>query len=209
MKRETRIGLGVGLLFILGFGLILSEMANKTDPPAEAAPSNDTSENVASSRHVRQVDRPRGRIGGAIPPTQTRRDAVTQNNRPQQLRQQRDRSAEGANVILTATASRGEQERARQADREARQARYREMDAQQLQAYVQRSATPARPPRPATQTYVVQSGDTLTGIARRFMGDGSWPTVEKLYQMNRNVLSDPDMLSVGMRLTVPQPVRNN
>lgn len=201
MKRETRIGLGVGLLFILGFGLILSEMANKTDPPTEPTASNDTSENVANSRHVRQIDRPRGRIGGAIPPAQRRQAAVAQNNWPQ-LRQQRDRSAEGANVILTATASRLEQERARQADRE-RQARYREMNAQQLQAYVQRSATPPAPPSPATQTYVVQSGDTLTSIARRFMGDGSWPTVEKLYQMNRNVLSNPDMLSVGMTLTVP------
>ena len=82
---------------------------------------------------------------------------------------------------------------------------FREMNARQLEDYISRSAATA-----SRQTYVVRTGDTLTSIARRFMGDGGSRAVERLFQMNRGVLSDPDRLQVGMRLTVPvRPGRNN
>ncbi len=200
MRRETRIGLGVGLLFILGFGLILSEMTNKSNsPPAENNSGDNDAELTATSRHVRSADRSQMRIGNAVePPPSHRRSAP-----------QRDRRVEAANVMLAATAERDERSSA-QADstgrgQGVRRSSFHEMDAQQLAAHLQRTAT-----APTTQVYVVRSGDTLTGIARRFMGDGSWATVEKLYQMNRSTLSDPDRLAVGMRLIVPtRPGRNN
>jgi len=207
MKRETRIGLGVGLLLILGFGLILSEITNSDSPPQSNSDNSD-SEYVARSQHVRPAGRPQMRIGEAVtPPPSYRREVRQQATQPAQAQpaqaqQQRDRRAEAANVMLAATEptrpARLVQTDPPAAGQDPPGPQFTEMNAPQLQAYVRHTAG-----APATQTYVVQSGDTLTDIARRFMGDGSWATVQKLYEMNRGTLSDPDQLDVGMRLVVP------
>lgn len=57
-------------------------------------------------------------------------------------------------------------------------------------------ATPT--PTPAPQTYTVQAGDTLLGIAERF-----GITVEDL--QSRNELTDPNNIFVGQQLQLPQP----
>ena len=60
------------------------------------------------------------------------------------------------------------------------------------------TATPIpRPtPTPTATVYVVQSGDTLSGIAARFN-----VTVDDLVQANRIV--NPDALQVGQEITIP------
>jgi nucleoid-associated protein YgaU len=51
------------------------------------------------------------------------------------------------------------------------------------------------------QTHVVQKGDTLFGLARKFYGDEArW---KDIWEANRARLSDPDKLSVGMKLIIP------
>ena len=57
-------------------------------------------------------------------------------------------------------------------------------------------ATPT--PTPAPQTYTVQAGDTLLGIAERF-----GITVEDL--QSKNELADPNNIFVGQKLQLPQP----
>jgi LysM domain len=52
------------------------------------------------------------------------------------------------------------------------------------------------------QVYRVQAGDTLSGLAGRFLG--STRRYLELYEANRDVLSSPDDLQVGMRLKVPE-----
>jgi len=50
--------------------------------------------------------------------------------------------------------------------------------------------------------YVVQPGDTLSGIARRFLGSaGRWI---EIYKLNRHILSDPNYLRPGMELRLPE-----
>ncbi len=50
--------------------------------------------------------------------------------------------------------------------------------------------------------YVVQPGDTLSGIARRFLSDaGRWI---EIYKLNRHILTDPNYLRPGMELRLPQ-----
>ncbi len=50
------------------------------------------------------------------------------------------------------------------------------------------------------EEYVVQSGDTLSGIAERFLGSaGQWKQIA-----DANGLQNPDMISVGQRLQIPQ-----
>jgi nucleoid-associated protein YgaU len=54
---------------------------------------------------------------------------------------------------------------------------------------------------PYTQTYVVQSGDTLSKIAQKYYGDASLYT--RIFQANRDVLSDPNKISPGQKLRIP------
>lgn len=65
-------------------------------------------------------------------------------------------------------------------------------------------AVPAAPkPAPKAQrTYTVRSGDSLSAIARRELGnEGRW---RELYAMNKGVIgSNPDMIHPGMKLTLP------
>jgi nucleoid-associated protein YgaU len=51
------------------------------------------------------------------------------------------------------------------------------------------------------QWYSVQKGDTLASIAKRFYGNAeAW---RNIYQANRQTLSAPDQLKIGMRLRLP------
>jgi len=51
--------------------------------------------------------------------------------------------------------------------------------------------------------YTVQSGDTLSKIAKRFLGDANkYPAI---FEANRDQLSDPDKIGVGQKLKLPWP----
>jgi LysM repeat protein len=55
--------------------------------------------------------------------------------------------------------------------------------------------------QPATRTYTVRSGDTLSSIAQRFYGnsaDWAW-----LYHVNSSVVHDPNSIYVGEVLKIP------
>lgn len=60
----------------------------------------------------------------------------------------------------------------------------------------------ANPPKPAKQSYVIKSGDTLWGIAQRFLGNGSkWPSI---YNINKPPLGgNPNLIYPGQRITIP------
>jgi 2',3'-cyclic-nucleotide 2'-phosphodiesterase/3'-nucleotidase len=62
--------------------------------------------------------------------------------------------------------------------------------------------TPAeKPQQPAGKTYTVQPGDCLWSIAQELYGTGrQWGV---LYEANRTILSNPEMIYVGQVLTVP------
>jgi len=78
---------------------------------------------------------------------------------------------------------------------------YREMDLSQLQRAL--SATGGG--RAATETqHVVREGDSLSRIAGRYLGDSSRTSVMKIFNANRDKLSSPDELQIGMRLTIPR-----
>lgn len=53
----------------------------------------------------------------------------------------------------------------------------------------------------AGRTYTVQAGDTLSGIAKEHLGDASKYT--KIFEANRDVLSDPDKIKPGQVLKIP------
>lgn len=61
---------------------------------------------------------------------------------------------------------------------------------------------PQRPAEvPATKTYTVQKGDCLTLIAKRQLGNGTrW---REIYDLNRDKISNPNMIQIGWVLTLP------
>jgi len=57
-------------------------------------------------------------------------------------------------------------------------------------------------PSMAGRTYVVVSGDSLSRIAKREYGDAQkWP---KIYEANRNIIKDPDLIYPGQELRIPE-----
>jgi nucleoid-associated protein YgaU len=62
-------------------------------------------------------------------------------------------------------------------------------------------ARPSGSSGPAPQSYTVQSGDTLSKIAQQFYGDAS--AYMTIFEANRDVLEDPDMIRVGQVLKIP------
>lgn len=54
---------------------------------------------------------------------------------------------------------------------------------------------------PESTFYVVESGDTLSKIAKRFYGDAS--LYSKIFESNQPLLSDPDKIYIGQTLRIP------
>jgi nucleoid-associated protein YgaU len=52
------------------------------------------------------------------------------------------------------------------------------------------------------RSYTVKSGDTLSKISQQFYGDASQYT--KIYQANRDQLSDPNKIQPGQQLVIPE-----
>jgi nucleoid-associated protein YgaU len=60
----------------------------------------------------------------------------------------------------------------------------------------------ARGSQPWT-TYTVQSGDTLSGISKKFLGNAN--DYMDIFNANRDQLTDPDKIKPGQVLKIPEP----
>ena len=69
----------------------------------------------------------------------------------------------------------------------------------------QQSAPAAQPAPAPTVSYTVQSGDTLSAIAKKFLGNAN--DYMDIFNANRDQLTDPDMIKPGQVLKIPQHVR--
>jgi nucleoid-associated protein YgaU len=57
------------------------------------------------------------------------------------------------------------------------------------------------PPAAETKTYTVQPGDTLSKIAKQFYGNAN--SYMKIFEANKDQLSDPNKIQVGQVLKIP------
>ena len=54
----------------------------------------------------------------------------------------------------------------------------------------------------SSRSYTVQEGDTLSKIAKHHYGDaGKW---RKIYEANRDLIKDPDLIYPGQTFTIPE-----
>ena len=73
---------------------------------------------------------------------------------------------------------------------------------------VQGAAAPSTLPGPGgqaagvLQVYEVKPGDTLGAIAQRFYGKAS--LYPKIFEANRDILTNPDLIKVGQKLKIPK-----
>lgn len=57
------------------------------------------------------------------------------------------------------------------------------------------------PAEPKEEYYVIERGDTLSHIAKRYYGNANkWP---RLFEANREVIQDPDKIFPGQKIRVP------
>ena len=54
----------------------------------------------------------------------------------------------------------------------------------------------------AEQTHTVQAGETLSAIAKRYLGDAN--AYMEIFNANRDQLKDPDLIKPGQVLKIPQ-----
>jgi len=61
--------------------------------------------------------------------------------------------------------------------------------------------SPTTQPSSTTRTYVVEKGDSLSKIAKREYGDANkW---RQIYEANRDIIKDPDLIYPGQTLRLP------
>jgi nucleoid-associated protein YgaU len=65
----------------------------------------------------------------------------------------------------------------------------------------QAPAKAAAAPAASEATYTVQSGDTLSAIAKKFLGNAN--EYMEIFNANRDQLSDPDKIKPGQVLKIP------
>jgi nucleoid-associated protein YgaU len=54
----------------------------------------------------------------------------------------------------------------------------------------------------APRVYVVQAGDSLSKIAKKFYGDAnSW---RRIFEANKDVVKNPDLIQPGWKLRIPE-----
>jgi nucleoid-associated protein YgaU len=62
-------------------------------------------------------------------------------------------------------------------------------------------AAPSAPASPSSKTYTVKAGDTLSRIAKEHLGDAA--DYMKIFNLNKDQLSNPDMIQPGQVLRLP------
>ena len=71
-------------------------------------------------------------------------------------------------------------------------------------AEAQPEATAVQPEEEADEKveyYIIESGDTLSKIAKRYYGDAmQYP---RIFEANREVIQDPDRIFVGQKIMIP------
>jgi len=63
------------------------------------------------------------------------------------------------------------------------------------------SMAPPKPTAPEAKTYTVQPGDSLSKISKQFYGNAN--SYMKIFEANKDKLSDPNKIQVGQVLKIP------
>jgi len=184
MTRETRIGLLVGLGFIIMFGLVLSELTGTAPPPRPA--EDVTADDAGPYAYTALADPGPGGSESATDLAARRPEAPDRADRdPAVVRSETRRPTEPDRRLGTVTVSLTGSERPAPAPTGRR--------------------APRGPRTPTTgwRKYTVVSNDSLIKIARKVYGRGREMAYKRIYQANRDVLPNERTISPGQVLKIP------
>lgn len=182
MTRQTRIGLLVGLAFIILFGLVLGELTGTADP----APAPEATEDAASYAHARRIEEiylPEEPISIAVP-WATDAGATEAENIGE--------------TVLAAGPSETPSSPVREASGRAT-GRADSLPESARQVPTHSVTAGAR----TVRTYTVRPNDSLIRIARVVYGANRWREYKRIYRANRDKLQDESTVQVGMVLVIP------
>jgi nucleoid-associated protein YgaU len=60
----------------------------------------------------------------------------------------------------------------------------------------------APPPTETAEYHVIAKGETLSALAKRYYGDGN--AYPRIFEANREVIKDPDLIFVGQKIRIPK-----
>ena len=63
-------------------------------------------------------------------------------------------------------------------------------------------ALPVPPVAEAEQIHVVVAGDTLSALAKKYYGKAGMSM--KIFETNRDILNNPDLIRIGQKLRIPK-----
>ena len=214
MNKETKVGLLVGLSFIVLFGVILSNHAPEIVSPPERPMLAPTQPRGTADQVIRQI----GTTTAPPPePVDVIADATLQH--PQATPAKTDdrpagtdsRSADTAvadatpaarNATALADATAPPEENAPRtitADDLGPETAEAKPDDEGMELLSSKVA----PDGTRTTVYIVKSGDCLAKIAREFYGDASNRNIDKIYEANKARMPNKRTLAVGTKLEVP------
>ncbi|MCX5675651.1 MAG: LysM peptidoglycan-binding domain-containing protein [Planctomycetota bacterium] len=211
MTREAKLGLLIGLAFIVLFGVILSARLATVSGHA-TMPVGQSQDHLTKYKAIHtNVDPFGGNDSPASPAppggdsrlVADARDAVAPPAEeampaPEHLvpaetppPQPADRGLVAFAPVVVETPTRGEQQ---------------DLQPAPLELPADRPAADAPAPQPtdaACKVYIVKPGDTLTKISRHFFGKDGERLTGKIYEANKATLKDPHRLVIGQKLVIP------
>jgi nucleoid-associated protein YgaU len=175
MTRETRIGLLVGLAFILMFGLVLGDLTGSSSPSV-APPSAGIAE-VSND----------GWAPLTVPPLPAERSLAASSP----LAEDDGTSPQDDGVVETALVPPLPGEGPGSVDVAA------------TAPPAPTAAASAAAPAPKQEIYVVQAKDSLRKVARKVYGPDHESAYRQILEANRNILEDESRLQIGQQLVIP------
>jgi len=214
MTKEKPIGLIVGLFFIIVFGLILSELTgtNATLPPAPAA----AEENIGAYSQTPTIDdyvpynpsllaSPGAPAMGAdaIVDVRMSRPGASDRGGVIEAELRPDAAVLAATQLPPTVADDSLVHAAPIPDHDTALAAHATIYVGPGGVSSEHLVGPAGQAQARARTYVVEPGDTLIRIARKFYGAGHGREYKRIFAANRGSMRTESSLSIGQELTIP------
>jgi nucleoid-associated protein YgaU len=194
MTKETKIGLLVGLAFLIVIGILLSDHFHGMDEPPPAT-LNGAGANVRQAVIAPGANQPV--VPAVVAPDTTTPTAVVQTTR--------DMEPQPSPVIVSNNPPQQGQSAGLPANDPLQQAAH-----QQGQELVTADSMPAAPvtTMAAEGTYKAAAGDTVSRMALKLLGANTYKNRQAIIAANPSLQDDPDMVVVGRTYTIPGATRS-
>ena len=217
MTRETKIGLLVGLAFIIVIGILLSDHMTSTTQPPQAALA-ETARNVGASVTAPAPTNPAPAPVNNVPPITPANPVLTQVELrppaapvqgPSSIPAPMNQIVVGGPAVVPQ-----QQQQAPIAIRQTEPATVVQPPAQPtdptraLEQWAQTTGGTTQPPAPtaasAKREYVAEAGDNLSKLATKMLGANNKANRDAIVKANASLQKNPDLIVEGRKYTIPQ-----